>query len=308
TESGLVEGSVSGGCVESDVAARAQDVLASGKSAIERYGINRDMMWDVGLSCGGTIDVYIESLAAGRQPVFEDGVVLCTIVRGPDRVGERFLVRNSGGTLRLEGDAGPLAADLRDAATEALRSAAPSLESIGRYSVFVDPQVPAPQLVIIGAVHIAMHLCEMAARCGFEPMVIDPRPALNSQERFPSARRRIVGWPEDELPKLTIDANTYVAVLTHAEKFDDPSLAYVLPRDARYVGAIGSRKTQAKRRERLRAAGMAPEFVERLHGPIGLDLGAQTPQEIAVSILAEMVAAKYGRSGTPMSAQAHAAT
>ncbi|HXW76203.1 MAG TPA: XdhC family protein, partial [Candidatus Eremiobacteraceae bacterium] len=95
TESGLVEGSVSGGCVESDVAARAQDVLASGKPVVERYGISRDMMWDVGLSCGGTIDVYIESLAAGRQPVFEDGVVLCTIVRGPDRVGERFLVRNS---------------------------------------------------------------------------------------------------------------------------------------------------------------------------------------------------------------------
>jgi xanthine dehydrogenase accessory factor len=175
-----------------------------------------------------------------------------------------------------------------------------SIVTLGSEEVFIDACIPAPRLIIVGAVHIAVALCELAAGSGFEVTVIDPRAALNNRERFPKATALRVGWPEDELPQLRLDENTYVAVLTHDEKFDDPSVLCALPSAARYVGAIGSKKTQALRRERLLASGLSPEQVARLRGPIGLDIGAQTPAEIAVAILSEMIAAKYQRSGAPL--------
>jgi xanthine dehydrogenase accessory factor len=302
TRSGRIEGSVSGGCVEGAVVEEAQAVLASGHPTIVRYGINRNMMWDVGLSCGGAIDVFVESLEHGPVPAFDPGVVLCTVVRGPDRVGERLRAVTADGRWTLDATIGADALDqeLAEAAESALRSQSSRVSTIGAYEIFVDPQVPQSRLVIVGAVHIAASLCEYAAKAGFSVTIIDPRERLNNAERFPAAHRLIVGWPEDELPSMRFDENSYVAVLTHDEKFDDPTLDLVLRRDVRYVGAIGSKKTQALRRQRLIDAGMPIESIDRLHAPIGLDIGAESPEEIAVAILAEMIAAKYRHSGAPL--------
>lgn len=302
TRSGRIEGSVSGGCVEGAVAEEAQAVLASGLPKIVRYGINRNMMWDVGLSCGGAIDVFVESLERGAMPAFEPGDVLCTVVRGPDRVGERLRASISNGRWSLDGTIGSDDAnrELTEAAESASRSQSSRVFTAGAYDIFVDPQVPQPRLVIVGAVHIAASLCEYAAKAGFSVTVVDPRERLNNAQRFPAAHRLAVGWPEDELPSMRFDENTYVAVLTHDEKFDDPTLDLVLRRDVRYVGAIGSAKTQALRRQRLIDAGIPIASVDRLHAPIGLDIGAESPEEIAVAILAEMIAAKYRHGGAPL--------
>ena len=300
TASGKIAGSVSGGCVEGAVAQEAQAVLDGAAPRIVRYGINRNMMWDVGLSCGGAIDV----LVANDEPLI--GVpdlalptALCTVARGPRAVGTRRLVHASGAS---EGSTGDRALDERidDIARAALAADSAKLHAIGEYEIFIAPLLPDPQLVIVGAVHIAVVLCELAAKAGYAVTVIDPRERLNNRERFPAAQRLAVGWPEDELASVRLDQNTYVAVLTHDEKFDDPTLERVLRYPVRYVGAIGSRTTQALRRKRLEAAGIASTLVDTLHGPIGLDIGAQSPQEIAVAILAEMIAVRHQRSGSKL--------
>lgn len=300
TRDGKIVGSVSGGCVESAVAQTAMGVLASGTPSIARYGINRNMMWDIGLSCGGAIDVFIEplpELLPDARP--HRASAICTIVRGPKRIGQRILTYGNGQT-RGSFDDTTLQSQVLLAAQGLIEAGQSKTVTAGAYEVFVDVNVPEAQLLLVGAVHIAVALCKMAAVAGFSVTVIDPRPTLCNRERFPDARELMLQWPEDALPQIALDENTYVAVLTHDEKFDDPTLVRVLPTRACYVGAIGSKKTQALRRDRLRDAGLAPDVVARLHGPIGLDIGSQSPEEIAVAILAEMIASKHKRSGTPL--------
>ena len=297
-EDGRIAGSVSGGCVEAAVAEEAMAVLASGTPTIARYGIDRKMMWDVGLSCGGTIEVFIEPLTIA-PPSSVTAVSVCTVVRGPQFIGRKMSVSADGAT---RGDLGEAALNALVAAQtpELIDAGRSATLQAGAYEVFVDVTLPKPRALIVGAVHIAVALCKMAAQAGFDVTVIDPRPALCNKERFPDAARLDIRWPDDALADVVLDENTYVAVLTHDEKFDDPTLLRVLPSRARYVGAIGSRKTQGLRRERLREADVPEDAVERLHGPIGLDIGAQSPEEIAVAILAEMIAAKYQREGLPL--------
>ena len=297
---GKVAGSVSGGCVEAAVAEEAQAVLGGAAPRIVRYGINRNMMWDVGLSCGGSIEVLIANdepsvpLPDATQPA-----AVCTVVRGPRAIGARRLVRATG---EGEGSTGDRALDQRidEIAHAAVESGIAKLHRVGEYEVFVDPLLPDPHLIIVGAVHIAVSLCDLASKAGFAVTVIDPRARLNNRERFPAAARLAVGWPEDELPGIRLDENTFVAVLTHDEKFDDPTLERVLRHPVRYVGAIGSRKTQTLRNKRLEAAGFPADVIDSVHGPIGLDIGAQSPQEIAVAILAEMIAVRHQRSGSKL--------
>jgi xanthine dehydrogenase accessory factor len=297
--SGKVAGSVSGGCVESAVAHEAQAVLASGQPTIARFGINREMMWDVGLSCGGAIDVFIEPVAATPSVEPQRAFAICTIVRGPRGVGEKIVAYADGSASAQLRDA-KTHATVIDATRELIAKGQSKTVPAEGYDVFIDVSIPQPHLILVGAVHIAMSLCQMAVQAGFAVSVIDPRPTLCNRERFPLATTLIVDWPDDALPGLALDENSYVAVLTHDEKFDDPTLLRVLPSRARYVGAIGSKKTQAQRRTRLLEAGVPAEAVERLRGPIGLDIGAQSPEEIAVAILAEIIATKYHRSGTPL--------
>ena len=306
--SGRIAGSVSGGCVEAAVAEEAQRVLADGRSRTVRFGINKNMMWDVGLSCGGAIEVYIESLEHGRPPSFAPGDVACTVVSAGEAAGARLRASARNGTWTLDESVGDARLDARilEAAGQAYADGVAAVRTIGALSVFFDPNVPEPLLIIVGAVHIAEALCAFAARAGFRVIVVDPRERLNSAERFPDAHERRVEWPEDALPRLRIDENTFVAVLTHDEKFDDPTLDYVLRRSPRYAGAIGSKKTQALRRERLLAAGISAAAVDALRAPIGLDIGADSPEEIAIAVLAEMIAARYRHSGAPLKDRADA--
>jgi xanthine dehydrogenase accessory factor len=263
SENGELFGSVSGGCVESDVAVQAAEVLASGEPRLLSYGITDDQAWEVGLPCGGEIDVFVQPLA--ELPADGDGVFV-TRLEG-DRAGQveraSIDVRTSG-ILELEGE-----------------------------QVFAEVHRPPPKLVVVGATDTAEALCRAANGLGWRTEVLDPRPALVTRERLPSPDELVIAWPNE----LEAGLDTAVIVLTHEERLDVPALTTALESEAFYVGAIGSRKTQAKRRERLLEAGVPEERLERLSGPAGLDLGADTPAETAVSILAEILAVRGGRKG-----------
>jgi xanthine dehydrogenase accessory factor len=301
---GAIEGSVSGGCVEAAVADEARLVHQGGPPRIVHYGINRTMMWDIGLACGGAIDVLVEPLPdlALLERCYAAGpnAALCTSLAadGAD-AGRKAVVFADGTVLGSLGDTDADAALVPAARAQIERGDSKTVALAGR-DVFIDVVARRDRLIIVGAVHIAVCLCAMAAQAGFSVTVIDPRERLNDRERFPDAAALLVGWPDDELRKLQIDENTYLAILTHDEKFDDPSLDIALRTHPRYVGAIGSKKTHAARRERLSASGFSREEIDSVRAPIGLDIGAQSPEEIAVAILAEMIATKYGHSGAAL--------
>jgi xanthine dehydrogenase accessory factor len=280
SESGLLFGSVSGGCVESDVALQAREVIAGGEPRVLPYGIADEDARSVGLPCGGEIDVFVapvsdRALVARLRRAVEEGERgrLTTVVRGTD-AGEM--------KLELDGDTG---ADR------------PALVQENGRMLFVEPLAPPPLLLTIGAVDLAEALSALGAQLGWRTAVADPRRALLTAERLPSAGALIAGWPEDALPRAGTDDQTAVVVLAHDEKIDIPALSWALRSDAFYVGALGSRRTQAKRRERLREEGLSDAQLERLSGPAGLDLGGETLEETALSILAEIVAVRRGRGG-----------
>ena len=270
SEQGELFGSVSGGCVESDVAVQAAEVLASGEPRLLSYGITDDQAWEVGLPCGGEIDVFVQPLA--ELPADGDGVLL----------------------TRLEGDR-PGQTELVD--RDAVEPGPSRVLELEGERVFAEVLGPPLRLVIVGATDTAEALCRLAGALGWRTVAVDPRPALATEERLPSAGERVVAWPDEALELLELDADTAVIVLTHEERLDVPALTAALASDAFYVGAIGSRKTQAKRRERLLEEEVTEEALDRLSGPAGLDLGAQTPAETAVSILAEILAVRAGRGG-----------
>ena len=262
SEQGELFGSVSGGCVESDVALAAGEVIADGTPRLLSYGIEDELAWSVGLPCGGEIDVFVQRFE-GELP--EEGVTL-TVLEG-ERAGERVDADVPPGPSRV-------------------------LELDG-VRVFAEVLEPPPRLLVVGATDAAEELARAANALGWRTAVLDPRPALATRERLPSPDELTVAWPDE----LEAGADTAVVVLTHEERLDVPALTKALASDAFYVGAIGSRRTQEKRRERLLEAGLDEEQLERLAGPAGLDLGAHTPAETAVSILAEVLAVRAGRDG-----------
>ena len=272
--SGDMAGSVSGGCVESAVVISAMDVQESGVGKLEHFGISDEMAWDVGLSCGGVIDVWIEPMHAGldealaRQKAGED-VTLVTWLDGSGKhlvTSERIADEN--GMVDWNGS-----------------------------QVLIERFPPVRQLVIFGAVHTAQPLSRYAQDLGFDVVVVDARTALATSERFPNVERIITAWPEQAYEQLEINASTWIAILSHDPKFDEPAITGALATDAAYIGTVGSRKTNADRRERLLASGVSEEQLSRLHGPIGLDIGGRTPEAMAISILAEMIAIENGRDG-----------
>ncbi len=266
SESGELHGSVSGGCVESDVAVQAAEVLAGGEARLLSYGITDDQAWEVGLPCGGEIDVFVQRL-------------------------ERELPEGEGVRLtRLEGERAG-AQDLVPA--DAIEPGPSRVVELDGEQVFAEVLGPPPRLVVVGATDTAEELCRSAKALGWRTIVIDPRPALVTRERLPSPDELVVAWPDE----LEAGSDTAVVVLTHEERLDVPALTTALAGEPFYVGAIGSRRTQAKRRERLLEAGLAEDALERIAGPAGLDLGAHTPGETAVSILAEILAVRAGRDG-----------
>jgi xanthine dehydrogenase accessory factor len=291
SESGELAGSVSGGCVESDVVLAAQDVLAGGESRLVTYGITDEMAFTVGLPCGGEIDVFVEPLQAlGADEI---GTVVFTVVAGDD-LGAKLLVRQDGTTA---GD-GP--ADLATLAPGAFRAGRSHLIDYDGTSVFADVFVPPVRLLVYGAVDTAEALCRAAKLLGWRTIVADARARFATAERMPSADELLVAWPEEALDRVQPDVGTAIVVLTHDDKFDLPMLSGALATDAFYVGALGSRRNQQRRNDLLRESGVPDTSIERIAGPCGLDLGAESPAETALSMLAEIVAVRMGRAGGPL--------
>jgi xanthine dehydrogenase accessory factor len=272
SKTGDLHGSVSGGCVEGDVAVQAAEVIEDGEPRLLTYGISDDQAWSVGLPCGGEIDVFVERFE-GELPDPALPSVALTVLEGA-KAGERRVVEP--GAV----DPGPSRV----------------LELDGE-RVFAEVLGPPPRVVVVGAIDTAEELCRAAKALGWRTAVVDPRPALATRERLPSPDEVVVAWPDEGLAQLGLAPDDAVVVLTHEDRLDVPALTAALPASAFYVGAIGSRRTQEKRRERLLEAGLDEEHLERLAGPAGIDLGAHTPAETAVSILAEILAVRYGKDG-----------
>lgn len=261
---GEIAGSVSGGCVESSVIEIAQDVLASGIPQLVHFGISDETAWSVGLMCGGEIDVFIQKLDEHFEELSalahaEQMFTLSTVIRG-----------ESIGTITLTPASGPQPARQTDLQ-------------------FVETILPQPVLYIVGASHIAIALVSIAKLLGYRVIVIDPRSAFATPERFAHADALWVDYPQRVLTPEMLHANTCVAVLTHDDKVDDPALLVALKSQARYVGALGSRRTHARRVERLKQAGLSTEQIARIRAPIGLDIGARSAEEIALAVAAQIV-------------------
>jgi xanthine dehydrogenase accessory factor len=292
-DDGRLAGSVSGGCVEAAAAQEIAAARADGLARLVRYGISDEDAWSVGLACGGVIDVLVEPevraevlvAAEGREPV----AVLVPLppLGKPTAPGPALVVR--------PGEVGDGSIEL-EAAGMLERGSSGIVESGGR-SWFVESFPAPPRLVVVGATQTAIPLVRFARDLGFETIVVDGRPAFATAERFAAADRLLVSWPEEAFESIDLGPADAVAVLSHDPKFDDPAVAGALARGCRYVGAIGSRKTQAERRARLAAEGVPDADLARLRGPIGLDLGGRDPAETALAILAEIVAERHGRSG-----------
>jgi len=240
---------------------------------------------------GATIFDRVQELVAARVPV-----AVATIVRG-DGVGSKLLVLPDG----VEGEGSfanlGLGQVVETAAREALQAEKSGVHTFGTTEVFIDVHPQPPQLIVIGAVHIAQALVPLARTLGFRVVVVDARSALATRERFPDADEIVVAWPDDAFTRLEVTPKMFIAILTHDPKFDEPAILGALATDAIYIGAIGSRRTNEDRRARLLGAGVSEDQIARLRGPIGLDLGGGTPEEVALSIAAEMIAVKNGRSG-----------
>jgi xanthine dehydrogenase accessory factor len=301
SESGELAGSVSGGCVEGDVFEHACEVLRSGQPKLLSYGIEDEEAWNVGLPCGGEIDVFVEPLDDRMSRVVTDRLlkaiegneraVVFTVIEG-EPLGAKALALESG---EVVGDGVPPAA--LEQANELIRAARNRLLELDDARVFAEVYGPPPRLVIIGAVDTADALCQAAKLLGWETIVVDARAKFATRERIPNADRLIVEWPEEALAEVQPDHATAVLVLTHDAKFDIPALKAALATDAFYIGALGSRRNQERRREKLLAEGVDAVEFERISGPCGLDVGADSQPETALSILAEIVALRAGRSG-----------
>jgi xanthine dehydrogenase accessory factor len=298
---GMIAGSVSGGCVESATALEIEAAIARGSPKLVTFGVTDERAWEVGLACGGTIKVFVEPavrpelMAAARG---SGGEVVVSVVAGPGLGGSLRVLENG----RVEGKL-PLNLpmdEVRDGALAALRKETSTSQAVetaeGPVTLFLEVFPRQPRLVIFGGVQIAVALVPLARSLGYHTIVADGREAFLDRARFPDADELILAWPEAAFARIALDSACYVCVLSHDPKFDEPALQIALRSPAAYVGAIGSRKTQAVRRERLREAGLTEAQVERLHGPIGLDLGGRQPAETALAILAEMTAVRYGRA------------
>jgi xanthine dehydrogenase accessory factor len=289
TADGSLEGSVSGGCVESDVFEAAQQVMEDGTPRLLTYGITDEMAFGVGLPCGGEIDVFVEPLR-GRVDETAERAVLFTVIDG-DPLGAKLLVRADGST---EGE-GPQ--ELAALGTDALRRGRSHVIEQDERRVFADVFGPAPRLFVYGAVDTAEALCKTAKLLGWSTVVADARPRFATPERIPSADELLVAWPEEALAQEPPDTATAIIALTHDDKFDLPLLAAAVKTDAFYIGALGSRRNQERRNALLREAGLSDAELERISGPSGLDIGADTPAETALSMLAEALASRAGRRG-----------
>jgi len=287
-------GSVSGGCVESAVVQAAQEVITHGESRSLQFGVANEQAWEVGLACGGRIELLVQPVVSGpwRQLLNEDARrgtrVLLTPLEGED--SERVLDPNALDPALEPG--------LVEVVQQAVRWDQAHIYGSSGARTLVEPFAPPLRLIVVGAVHIAQALTRMATLHGIGVTVVDPRTSFANEARFPGVQL-CTQWPDEALEALAPDARTAVVTLTHDPKLDEPALEAALTHECFYVGALGSRRTHAARLKRLAARGLSEQTLERIHGPVGLDIGARSTVEIATSIMAELVLCLRGRRRTP---------
>ena len=318
---GRLAGSVSGGCVEGAAFEQIEVARASNRALVIRYGISDEQAWDVGLACGGTIDVLVEPgvrsevVGAARDagvcvaiplPADAPSAEFGPVTPGVGETSPEVVLVGADGLF--SGSLGSPAADaqLRTAALTALDRGESGTVLIEGRQVFLEAYPIKPRLVVVGAVEVARFLVRFARELGYETIVVDGRATFATPSRFPDVDQLVVGWPDEVADAIGLGPRDAVAVLTHDVKFDEPAIVEALRRNCRYVGAVGSRKTQGDRRERLREAGLTDAELDRLRGPVGLDLGGRAPAETALAIMAEIVAERRGGTGRPMRERAQA--
>jgi xanthine dehydrogenase accessory factor len=299
----LMTGSVSGGCVEGDVVAEALKVLKNGMPKLLHYGVTQDQAISVGLACGGTIEVWVEKLSREnfermRKDLVKERLAVVVTVLSGSHVGEQVYAYPDGSMLGEFSDS-DLTALVKANVVEVISQQQCMRKTLQvkdqLVDVFFDVLSPSPKLVVVGAVHIAIPLVQYARILGFHTTVVDPRKAFGNAERFPHVDRLVREWPEEFLQSFPWDQGTYLVVVSHDDKLDVPALAIGCQNEARYIGALGSKKTFAKHVRELKEAGITDEQITRIHSPIGVDIAARGPEEIALAIITEMVAVRNGK-------------
>jgi xanthine dehydrogenase accessory factor len=314
---GEVVGSVSGGCVEGAVYELAQEVRQSGQPVMKTYGVSDDAAFEVGLTCGGIIDLFVEPVSRESYPELAEvaaairagnPVAVVTVISGPGVVGARRIVRPDGQGSGTLGAGARLDQAVDDDARGMLAQGLTGVRHYGEHgerrlddlSVFVQSFAPPPRMLVFGAIDFAAAVARAGKFLGYRVTVCDARPIFATRARFPGADEVVVDWPHRYLASTEVDQRTVICVLTHDPKFDVPVLEVALRRPAAYIGAMGSRRTHEDRLARLREAGLTEDELARLRSPIGLDLGARTPEETAVSVAAELIQLRWGGSGHPL--------
>ena len=301
TANGQLSGSVSGGCVEGAVAEEAFAVLHTGVPKLLHYGIADEMGWEVGLACGGNIQIFVEPLDHALFPTIHELIsseragAVATLIAGPEAwLGRKILVERAQSGWRGSIDR-TVDTDAAIAAQAAIRRGNVEKITLGKEGIelLIDVLLPPPTLISVGGVHIAITLATLAKTQGYHTIVIDPRHAFGTTERFPHVDQLLQSWPEEAFATLQLNQDCAVALLTHDPKIDDPALQHVLRTPAFYIGALGSRKTHDQRMARLRVAGYTQAELDRIHAPIGLQIDAQKPEEIALAIMAEIVKTRH---------------
>lgn len=301
TADASIIGSVSGGCVEAAVIQEALDSLDDHQPRLLDFGVSDDTAWDVGLACGGQISVLVEPLdqtwfSTVQRHLTENNLIASAVVLAGQHAGAKILINGQGELLYAsDGITSEVQAALI-VTIEAVLDAGEQSQRVmqDEFDILVDVHRLRPRLVIIGGAHAAIALQDIAYLLGFRVILIDPRQAFATDARFPHAESILHSYPDKALAQIGIDSETYLAVLTHDPKIDDPALITALPQNVPYVGVLSSSRTHQKRITRLKDAGLTEEQITKIRTPIGIDIGAQTPEEIALCIMAEIVAVRNG--------------
>jgi xanthine dehydrogenase accessory factor len=298
TDQGEISGSVSGGCVESAVIDAALAVIENGIPQRLHYGVANEDAWEVGLSCGGEIEVFIRKYTPGHleswRAALNHGERFCLalVLEGDGaHKGKDWIVFEDEMSLQVSSLKAPLSI-LEEAAkfaTSGRNARITTLEGEQVQEVFLSVVDLPKKLILVGGVHIAIPLANLAGTVGFEVIVIDPRKLFGTSGRFPAVKKLIQDWPQTALKELLLTPSTAIVMLTHDPKIDDPAIKIALGSPAFYIGALGSVKTHQNRQKRLVEQGIDPEALGRIHAPVGLDLGASTPEEIALAVMAEII-------------------
>ena len=301
-QDGLMAGSVSGGCVEGAVVAEAIQIIKSKKSKLLHYGVSDEQAFSVGLACGGVIEIFVEPVdekefSQIKQDLESDQLFArVTVIRG-ENCGEKIVVFPGGaqsGNFSSEVIQNEVNHRLPEQFQKQLPGRFEIRENEELSEIFIDIYSPLPRLIIVGAVHIAIPLVTFGKLLGFHTVVVDPRKSFSNLERFPHADELVQEWPEEYFSRVGLNEGSYLAVVSHDEKLDVPALAFACKSKARYIGALGSKKTFEKNKNGMRELGIMEDAIAKIYSPIGVTIGAHGAEEIALSIMTEIIAVKNG--------------